>query len=292
MKKEKITFKVMDLKKKGTKKLVADLAGLDGVLKTKINSWGVITLLYDEEQTNYSRIYHFIRKQTGCEVMTFVPLIHQFPSGLGIFSIALNVILIIITIKFVFATAGNTTPVASTSPAVKGTATFQITDKDHVRGNKDAKVTLVEFSDFECPYCFKFEDTVSQILKNYPDKVRLVYKYFPLTSIHKNSQKAAEAAECANDQNKFWEYHDALFAKQAQNLSVDLFKSMAGELGLNQDQFNSCLDSDKYLSRVQDNVKEGQADGVTGTPATFVNGKLLSGAQPIDAFKQMIDAIK
>ncbi len=166
--------------------------------------------------------------------------------------------------------------------------TFEIGQNDHVRGNFDAPVTLVEFSDFECPFCERVFPTLNKILSDYQGKVRLVYKYFPL-NFHPNAQKAAEAAECASEQGKFWEYHDKLFANQPSGFGIDKFKQWAKDLGLNAAQFNSCLDSGKYAQKVQQDFQEGQQKGVNGTPATFVNGQLVSGAQPYNVFKQAID---
>lgn len=168
-----------------------------------------------------------------------------------------------------------------------GPVSFTITDKDHSFGSKNAKVTLVTFSDFECPYCGRFYPTVKEIMKQYGDKVRVVFKHFPL-SFHKNAQKAAEASECAAEQGKFWQMHDKIFENQ-QLLSFDQLKAWAKDLKLNTSQFNSCLDSGKFAQKVQADMQEGAQKGVDGTPATFVNGILVSGAQPFEAFKQMID---
>lgn len=168
--------------------------------------------------------------------------------------------------------------------------TFFITKSDRVRGNFNAPITLVEFSDFECPFCGRIYPTFKKILADYPGKVRLVYKYFPL-SFHPNAQKAAEAAECANEQGKFWEYHDVLFDNQAGGFSSDKFKTWAQTLGLNATQFDTCLETGKYAAKVQADEQEGQAKGVNGTPATFVNGQLVSGAQPYESFKQILDTL-
>lgn len=167
---------------------------------------------------------------------------------------------------------------------------FNITKADNVRGNFNAPITLVEFSDFECPYCAKIYPTLKKILADYPDKVRLVYKYFPL-SFHPNAQKASEAAACAGEQGKFWEYHDELFDNQSAGFSLDKFKIWAENLGLNAVQFSKCLDSGKYASQVQAEEAEGQSKGVSGTPATFVNGQLVSGALPYESFKSIIDQL-
>ena len=147
----------------------------------------------------------------------------------------------------------------------------------------------MEFSDFECPFCQRHLPTLQKILTDYPQKVRLVYKQFPL-SLHPNSQKAAEASECAAEQGKFWEYHDQLFQNQTV-FSADNFKKWAGELNLNQTQFNNCLDSNKYYQKVQDDLQEGVSKGVRGTPTTFINGQSLVGAQPYETFKEIIDKL-
>ena len=165
------------------------------------------------------------------------------------------------------------------------------TDGDPVEGSKNAPVTIVEFSDFQCPYCGRFAiETLSQIKTNYIDtgKVKVVYKDFPL-SFHENAQKAAEAAQCAFDQDKFWEFHDKIFQNQ-QDLSVISLKRFASELELNTEKFNGCLDSGKMAARVQKDVQEGASVGISGTPAFLVNGIGVTGAQPFEVFKQIIDS--
>lgn len=158
----------------------------------------------------------------------------------------------------------------------------------HIRGNKNAKVQLVEYSDFQCPFCERAYPTLQQVLKEYGDKVSLEYRHYPL-SFHPFAQKAAEASECAGEQGKFWEFHDKNFENQT-SLSLDAPKVWAKELGLNMNKFVSCLDSGKYAKKVADQTNEGQAKGVNGTPTTFVNGQPVIGAQPYEAFKQAIDA--
>ncbi len=181
-----------------------------------------------------------------------------------------------------------TTPPPSEKPQQIKTATFEITKNNHIKGNLNAPITLVVFSDFQCSYCARFEDTLTKTLENYKDKVQIVFKHYPL-SFHKNAQKAAEAAECASEQEKFWEMHDKLFVNQAQ-FSIDNFRKWAKELNLDSKKFNSCLDSEKYSEKVKNDLAEGQLKGVEGTPATFVNGKLVSGALPFEDFKPIIDA--
>jgi protein-disulfide isomerase len=164
-------------------------------------------------------------------------------------------------------------------------------DDDPAKGDKNAPVTIIEFSDFECPFCGRwFTQTYPQLKSEYIDtgKVRLVYRDFPL-GFHPNAQKAAEAAECADEQGKFWEMHDKIFANQ-QAIAVANLKQYAKDLGLDSSKFDSCLDSDKYASEVQKDYQDGTAAGVSGTPSFFINGQLVVGAQPYSVFKQAIDA--
>ncbi len=163
-----------------------------------------------------------------------------------------------------------------------------VTEADHIRGAEDAPVTLIEFSDFQCPFCARHQATLEQILTDYQGKVRLVYRHFPLTSIHAMAQKAAEAAECAGEQEKFWEMHDLLFKNQ-QILSDELFSKLAKDLKLDTKKFDECLSSGKYAAKIQANAQEATAAGVTGTPGTFVNNVLVKGAVPYEQFKLVID---
>jgi len=161
-------------------------------------------------------------------------------------------------------------------------------DDDPALGPQDAPVLIVEFSDFQCGYCARFTtETLNQILDTYGNQVRFVYRDFPLTSMHPYAQKAAEAAQCAYEQGKYWEYSDLLFQNQ-QALDVDSLKGYAQQLGLDTDAFNECLDSGRYTSEVQNDFAQGQSYGVTGTPTFFINGRLLVGAKPFSAFQAMI----
>ncbi len=187
--------------------------------------------------------------------------------------------------------AGAEAPSPSVADDTTPTVDITLKDTDHIRGDADAPITLVEYSDFECPYCARHTPTVDQILEDYDGQVKLVFRHFPL-SMHEHAQAAAEASECAAEQGKFWEMHDELFAmNEAGTMSVDNFKAAAGDLGLNQSQFDDCLDSGKYTQRVQDDFDEGAQLGVNGTPATFVNGQLVSGAVPYSNFKTIIDGL-
>jgi len=165
------------------------------------------------------------------------------------------------------------------------------TDDDDVKGDADAPVTIVEFSDFECPFCGKFfEETMPQLQSEYVDtgKVKMVFRDFPL-GFHQNAQKASEASECAGDQGKYWEMHDLLFENN-NALSIDDLKGYAVDLGLDPAEFDDCLDSGKHEQEVKDDMDAGKAAGVTGTPAFFINGEFLKGAQPFERFKAVIDA--
>lgn len=156
----------------------------------------------------------------------------------------------------------------------------------HVRGNPNAPVTIVEFSDFQCPYCSKLQPTLEQVLKAYPDKVKLVFKDFPL-SFHKEAKPAARAALAAGEQGKYWEMHDLIF-KDFNKLNEARFKEFAGKLGLDMEKFAKDFKSNKYDARIQRDSLLGQSIGVRGTPSLFMNGKRM-GARSFDAFKALIE---
>src|SRR3989344_1952564 len=157
----------------------------------------------------------------------------------------------------------------------------------NVAGSDNATVTILEYSDFQCPFCGQAEPTIKQILDKYPNDVRVIYKHFPLSQIHPYSEKAAEAAECAADQGKFWEMHDIMFANQ-NNLYTNSLKQYAKDIGLNTDDFNSCLDSGAMKPLVDNDLRDGGEAGVRGTPAFFGNGRLKSGAQPFRVFDSAV----
>ncbi|MBS3116953.1 DsbA family protein [Candidatus Woesearchaeota archaeon] len=166
----------------------------------------------------------------------------------------------------------------------------KLVDDDTIKGDKNAPVTIVEFSDFECPFCGRFyEQTLPQIEEQYikTGKVKLVYRDFPL-SFHTQAQKAAEAAECAGEQGKFWQMHDKLF-KEGVSGGVTAFKQYAADLKLDMEKFNSCLDSGQMANEIRKDFLDGQQAGVQGTPGFFVNGKVISGAQPFSVFQQIIE---
>ncbi|HUK37412.1 MAG TPA: thioredoxin domain-containing protein [Vicinamibacterales bacterium] len=154
-------------------------------------------------------------------------------------------------------------------------------------GPADAPIELVEFSDFQCPFCLRAHPVVKQVLTTYGNKIRFVYRNYPLPS-HPNAFPAAEAAQCANEQGQFWAYHDRLFADQSKLSDADL-KASAAALGLDAAKFNACVDAHKYKARIDTDMQAGNDAGVNGTPAFFINGRLLNGAQPYDEFKKVID---
>ncbi len=154
------------------------------------------------------------------------------------------------------------------------------------RGPASAPVTIIEFSDYECPFCKRASSTVAEVLRHYGDKVRFVHRDFPL-NFHQHARLAAEAAACAHAQGKFWEYHDRLW--KAEDLSESGLKSLAKETGLDATKFDECLQKKPHTAAIDRDIEDGTAAGVNGTPAFFINGRMLSGAQPFEAFKQVID---
>jgi protein-disulfide isomerase len=155
------------------------------------------------------------------------------------------------------------------------------------RGPKTAPITLIEYSDFECPFSKRAQDTLAELKKKYEGKILFCYKDYSLP-FHKNAKKAAEAAHCAGEQGKYWEFHDKLFENQ-KALGDDKYKEIATGLGLNMEKFNGCLSTGKFAAEIEKESKEGAANGVNGTPGFFINGVMLSGAVPIDNFTDIID---
>ncbi len=156
------------------------------------------------------------------------------------------------------------------------------------KGPEKARVTIVKFEDFQCPFCKQVQPTFKELLTRYNGKVRLVHKDFPLESIHPQARQAAEAARCAYEQGKFWEYHDTLYANSPK-ASADDLKSYAQQIGLNVDSFDRCFASRKYKAVVQQDLNQGIQLGLTGTPTFFFNGREISGNQPLTAFEAIID---
>jgi protein-disulfide isomerase len=156
-----------------------------------------------------------------------------------------------------------------------------------VRGNPKAAVTVIEFSDFQCPYCQRVRPTMTRLRELYADRVRFAFRHYPL-DFHPQAQKAGEAAACAGEQGKFWEMHDRLWDNTSK-LQVDDLKAHAQTLGLAPAEFATCLDSGRFADAVEADLRAGQEYGVSGTPAFFVNGRPLVGAQPFEAFQQVIE---
>ncbi len=157
------------------------------------------------------------------------------------------------------------------------------------KGPKDAPVTIVEFSDFHCPFCRSIVATVKEVMKQYDGRVKWVYRDFPIARLHPQAPKAAEAARCAGEQGKFWEYHDLLFESQTQRTTAD-FKRFGEHLKLSPKSFAQCLDSAKHQAAVEADIQDAARLGVTGTPTFFINGRILVGAQPLENFRKIIEA--
>ena len=161
-------------------------------------------------------------------------------------------------------------------------------DPARVKGSADAPVTIIEFADFQCPFCNRIEPALNEVLAKYPGKVKLTYRDFPLSQIHPNAKIAAEASRCALDQGKYWQMHDAMFADQSKLDEAALVKTAAG-LGMDNKSFESCLKSGKYEAVVQEDFQAGTEAGVNATPTFFINGEFLSGVQSDADFAQIID---
>jgi protein-disulfide isomerase len=157
-------------------------------------------------------------------------------------------------------------------------------------GAADAPITIVEFSDFQCPFCERFfNETYPQLKQKYGDKIHFVYRDFPLSQIHPQADIAAQAANCANAEGKFWEYHDILFKNQSKLQRDDLI-GYATQLGIDKAKFSKCIDSRTYDPQINQDLQDGFNLGVGGTPTFFINGRPVIGAQPYAAFAQVIDA--
>ncbi|MBS2022227.1 MAG: DsbA family protein [Deltaproteobacteria bacterium] len=157
-----------------------------------------------------------------------------------------------------------------------------------VRGNKDAKVTIIAFSDFQCPFCSRVVPTLEKVMKDYDGKVKLVFRNFPL-DFHPMAEKAAEAGACANEQGKFWDMHDKMFGDQSKLAVEDLKKTAHAIAGIDAAKFDACLDGGGKKELIDADQKAGSEAGVTGTPAFFINGIFINGAQPYEQFKDAID---
>jgi protein-disulfide isomerase len=162
-------------------------------------------------------------------------------------------------------------------------------DDDPILGAEDAPITIVEFSDYECPYCRQWHSEVyTQLIDTYGDQIRFVYRDFPLESIHSNANSAAQAANCANEQGVFWEYHDKLFSME-QGLGNDAYLEYASQLDMDEGAFQECIGSGRYQDEVQSDFEFAANLGVRSTPTFFINGIAVVGAQPFDIFQQIIE---
>ena len=183
----------------------------------------------------------------------------------------------------------NNNVIANDEPTKLAKIDFEIKETDHIRGDKNAAITIMEYSDFQCSYCAKFNTTLNKALEEYKGKIKVVYRHFPL-DFHPFAEIAAKASECANDQNKFWEYADEIYKNQA-SFSDDYFKKAAKDIKLDANKFNTCLTSGKYKDKVAADLEEGANYGVTGTPGSFLNGEELGGAVPYEQLKAEIEKL-
>ena len=170
----------------------------------------------------------------------------------------------------------------------------EVTKDDWIRGDiGKAKVVMIEYSDYECPFCSRHHPTLQALMDEFGDDVAWVYRHFPLTSIHQQAMPAAIAAECAGDlggNDAFWEMSDALFENQT-NLSQATYEKLAADIGLNAGKFASCLTSGDFVDRINQQQSTGASAGVTGTPGTFINGQLIPGAVPIDQVRSIVQSL-
>jgi protein-disulfide isomerase len=162
-------------------------------------------------------------------------------------------------------------------------------DGDRRLGPDRAPITIVEFSDFQCPYCQKSVGTLKELRRLYGDRIRLIYRDYPGPN-HPYAPQAAIAARCAGEQGKFWEYHDLLFDRQSSNKGWD-FASLSKELGLQQSVFEGCLNSGRFREQITKDLQDGLKLGITSTPTFFLNGRPLVGAQPLTNFQTLIDTL-
>lgn len=182
------------------------------------------------------------------------------------------------------------TPAAAGGSKIKQVKRYPVPeDGDPSIGPADAPITIIEFSDFQCPYCQKWHEEVWKKLQaEYPTQIRLVYRDFPLYSIHPQAGPAANAAECANEQNKYWEYHDLLFSG-GQTLGESTFTAYASQVNLDLNAFQTCMTENRYESEVRADFDYASGIGIQSTPTFFLNGVALIGAQPYEVFKELID---
>ncbi|HLD49685.1 MAG TPA: DsbA family protein [bacterium] len=178
-------------------------------------------------------------------------------------------------------------PPPQAPPPTRANVTFDDLDGRPSNGPANAKITLVEFSDFHCPFCKRVGPSLVDLQKNFPGQVRRVWRHFPL-AMHVGAQQTHEASECAFEQGKFWEYHDKLFETLGQPRDPAALVKIAEDLKLNKSKFEKCLTTEKYKDRVLKDIAKGSQSGVSGTPAVFVNGQIVEGSQPYQTFEQIV----
>ena len=226
------------------------------------------------------------------EIVTFTLKKHHFYAGLVPIAFVLGIVAGFIIWGDQPGTenaSSSTAPQAQTSGEPRR-YDIPIAAGDPARGPANAPITLVEFSDFECPYCRSyFLNTLPRILEAYPNQIRHVFKDLPLISIHANAFPAAVAALCAHEQGAFWEFHDLLFGMEL-SLGTDAYQQYAADLGLSQSKFTNCLDAQRYTDQVQADYDFAIQLGVRSTPTFFINGILIVGAQPFEVFSQIIES--
>ena len=189
-----------------------------------------------------------------------------------------------------------TAPAPNQPPGPPSNVTITLKSDDHIRGDAKAPITLVEYSDLECPFCKRFHPDMQRLMQEYAGKVAWVYRHFPL-SFHQNAQKEAEATECAGKlggNDKFWAYTDKIFERTTSNgtgFALTALVPLAQELGLNEAKFKACLESGEFAAHVQTDIQEGTSFGVNGTPTTFVNGQPVTGAVPYEQLKAVVDGL-
>ena len=210
-------------------------------------------------------------------------MIIGFLGGVSIISV---IGLIILAVAFVNLRGSGS--VSGVGKVIDTVDLMSVSDGEHIRGNKNAPITIIEWSDFQCPFCQKFDSTTKRILDEYGDSVRLVYRHFPLDSIHPYARKSAEASECAGEQGNFWAYHDKLFENQG-SLSDTYYLDLAYEFGFDLDGFEDCFNSNKYYGMIRQDMSDARNYGVGGTPAFLINGELVSGTQSYSEFVSLIE---
>jgi len=209
----------------------------------------------------------------------------------NLWSVGVTVLFVGSLAAMIFASKNSTLP--SPTATAKSNYDFVITESDHVKGPATARVTIVEFADFQCPACKSYVPVVDELMKQYPLDVRFVYKHFPLKTIHFRAEAAAFAVEAASNQGKFWEMYTLLFENQdkwSKQSGTGVFEEYAVKIGLDANQFKADIDSDSVKEKVRTASKFGVEMGINSTPTFYVNGKKIENPKGLDAFKELVDA--